>query len=205
MLLILSLAKIPEQTEKKPVRSNLKSIITEELDLVGFVLFAPACIMFLLAMVWGGNQYRWDSSTIIGLFCGAFVTILIFAAWEYRRGEKAMIPPKFARNRLVVFGCCTSCFQMGAMMLLSYYLPLWFQVVKSKTPTMSGVDVLPTAISQSVAAVVAGKFGTLSNCCFLHHQSTFLTLNSSGGRVLYSLGGIREHVDLYRQRVDNDP
>lgn len=158
-ILILSTLSIPEQMEKRPVWINLKNIVTEELDLIGFALFAPACVMFLLAMIWGGTTYPWRSSTIIGLFCGAFAMLLVCIAWVMYRGEKAMIPPNIARKRLVIFGCFTSCFQMGAVLLLSYYLPIWFQVVKNASPTMSGVMILPTAIAQILGAVLAGKFG----------------------------------------------
>ncbi|OCT49936.1 MFS multidrug transporter [Cladophialophora carrionii] len=153
---LLSLT-IPEQIKKQPVRGNLTNLVTKELDLVGFTLFAPACIMFLLAMIWGGEDYRWDSSVIIGLFCGAFVTFITFATWEYFRGDKAMIPPSIARKPLVMFGGFTSFLQVGALLLLSYYLPLWFQVVKDDSPLMSGVMVLPTAISQAIAGITAGK------------------------------------------------
>ncbi|KIW70229.1 hypothetical protein PV04_02520 [Phialophora macrospora] len=161
---LLSLG-VPEQIKKQPVRNNLKKIVAEELDLIGFILFAPACIMFLLAMTWGGNEYRWDSSVIIGLFCGAFVTSLVFAAWECFRGEKAMIPPSIARNPLVMFGGCTSFLQVGALLLLSYYLPLWFQVVKDDSPVLSGVMVLPTAISQAIAGITAGKLVQIIGYC----------------------------------------
>ncbi|KAJ9249768.1 hypothetical protein DTO207G8_6555 [Paecilomyces variotii] len=129
-ILILSTLSIPEQMEKRPVWINLKNIVTEELDLIGFALFAPACVMFLLAMIWGGTTYPWRSSTIIGLFCGAFATLL-----------------------------------MGAVLLLSYYLPIWFQVVKNASPTMSGVMILPTAIAQILGAVLAGKFVELIGYC----------------------------------------
>ncbi|KIX07798.1 uncharacterized protein Z518_02452 [Rhinocladiella mackenziei CBS 650.93] len=164
LCVLLSLA-IPEQMEKKPVRLNFKSIILEELDFTGFAFFAPACVMLLLAVTWGGQQYRWGSSTIIGLFCGSFAMFIVFSVWEVYRGEKAMIPPTIARNRLVIFGCFTSCFQMGSSLLLSYYLPLWFQVVKNASPTMSGVMILPTAISQGFGAVIAGKFVQVIGYC----------------------------------------
>ncbi|OAP64273.1 hypothetical protein AYL99_00245 [Fonsecaea erecta] len=156
---------IPEQVKKEPVRPNLKAIVTKELDLVGFAIFAPACIMFLLALIWGGNQYRWDSSVIIGLFCGAFGTFATFAGWEVFKGEKAMIPPAIARNRLVIFGCVTSFLQIGALLSLSYYLPVWFQVVKDESPVMSGVMVLPTAIAQAISGVTAGKLVQIVGYC----------------------------------------
>ncbi len=150
---------IPEHIKKEPVIGNLRAIITKELDLVGFVLFAPTCVMFLLALIWGGNEYRWDSSVIIGLFCGSSGTFIVFGAWELHRGEKAMIPPSIARKPLVLFGGLTSFLQVGALLLLSYYLPLWFQVVKNDSPIMSGVMVLPTAVAQAIAGITAGKVG----------------------------------------------
>ncbi|KIX94730.1 uncharacterized protein Z520_09420 [Fonsecaea multimorphosa CBS 102226] len=165
VLCILLLLPIPEQIKKKPVLPNLRAIVTKELDLVGFAIFAPACIMFLLAMIWGGNQYRWDSSVIIGLFCGAFGAFAAFAAWEIFRGERAMIPPAIARNRLVIFGCFTSFLQIGALLSLSYYLPVWFQVVKDESPVMSGVMVLPTAIAQAIGSIAAGKLVQVIGYC----------------------------------------
>ncbi|EXJ66452.1 uncharacterized protein A1O5_10604 [Cladophialophora psammophila CBS 110553] len=159
------LLPIPEQVKKQPVRSNLKAIITKELDLVGFTIFAPACVMFLLAMIWGGNQYRWNPSVIIGLFCGALGAFIMFAAWEVFKGEKAMIPPALARNRLVVFGCFTSFLQVGALLSLSYDLPIWFQVVKDESPVMSGVMVLPTAIAQAIGSIMAGKLVQVIGYC----------------------------------------
>ena len=150
--------------------------------------------MFLLAMLWGGNKYAWDSSITIGLFVGAFATAVVFVLWEHRRGEKAMIPPHFARNPLVVFGCCTSALQNGAMVLLSYYLPLWFQVVKDVSPTTSGVDVLPTAIAQSISAILAGRFGKC-NVSF-YQLCANNSLYSPSRRILHSLGNIWQLGDL---------
>lgn len=142
------------------MRENLKRIIKQELDLLGFCLFAPTCVMFLLAIIWGGHEYAWNSSVVIGLFCGAFATLSVFVAWELYRGDHAMIPPNIARRKLVIFGCITSCFQMGSLMVFSYFMPLWFQVVKDASPVMSGVMILPTALSQGIGSVSAGQFGT---------------------------------------------
>jgi hypothetical protein len=144
--------------------------VKEELDLVGFALFAPAAVMLLLAIIWGGNKFAWNSATIIGLFCGSVATTVVFALWQVHLGEKAMIPPRIIRKQLVVFGCATNFFQMASNLTLSYYLPLWFQVVKGATPLMSGVMILPTAISQSIGAVLAGKFGESKQVCSHDHR-----------------------------------
>jgi hypothetical protein len=64
---------------------------------VGFALFAPAAIQFLLALEWGGTRYPWASAIVISLFCGAAGTFAIFIYWEHRKGETAMIPLSMVR------------------------------------------------------------------------------------------------------------
>jgi len=59
-----------------------------KLDLIGFLLFTPAVVMFILALQWGGTDYTWDSATVIGLFCGALGNLLVFLAWEHRVGAE---------------------------------------------------------------------------------------------------------------------
>jgi xanthine/uracil permease len=56
------------------------------------MLVSPAVIMFLLALEYGGNQYAWNSSVVIGLLVGATVTFAIFLVWEHRQSDGAMIP-----------------------------------------------------------------------------------------------------------------
>ncbi|KAF3391904.1 Efflux pump mlcE [Talaromyces pinophilus] len=150
-ILHLLFLRIPEQTAKKPISQNIITLV-RELDIGGFVLFASTCIMFLLALNWGSSTYPWKSATVIGLICGSLVTACIFAVWQRRRGDRAMIPPTIISNRLVLFGCLVSGFQMGALALLAYYLPLWLQIVKDASPTNSGVMTLPSAISQALGS-----------------------------------------------------
>lgn len=184
-ILVLLFLRVPEQIPKKSVLQNFMPLL-RELDIVGFVLFAPACIMFLLAVNWGGTTYPWDSATVIGLLCGSFVTICIFAVWQWHRGDRAMIPPTIIGNQLVLFGCLVTVFQMGALILLSYYLPLWFQVVKDADPTMSGVMSLPSALSQALGSVVAGKVGSSRLMSFL--SAAMLISDSSNDQTLHPMG-----------------
>lgn len=129
------------------------------LDLLGFGLFAPAAIMFILALEWGGNQYAWSSATIIGLFCGSFGMIVVFVAWEHRMGHKAMIPLSILKRRVIWSTTVHFGFFTGSMLTATYYLPLYFQTVKDASPLMSGVDLLPSIISQAIATVTFGALG----------------------------------------------
>lgn len=78
------------ETEKKPVLDRLKS-----LDGIGFGLLAGSVTMLLFALQWGGVQYAWSSSVVIGLFVGAGVVLILFVPWTLKRGENALIPPRF--------------------------------------------------------------------------------------------------------------
>ena len=115
--------------------------------------------MFLLAIQWGGSAYPWGSSRIVGLLCGAVAGLLAFMFREKLHGNKAMISPTFVRNSVVFFSFWTVLFQFGSLMVLTYYLPLWFQVVKEASPVKSGIMLLPTIISQTLFTGVAGAIG----------------------------------------------
>lgn len=118
--------------------------------------------MFLLALQYGGNQYAWDSSVVIGLFCGAGVTSIVFVAWNWRVGEEAMIPTYLVRQRVMWTSCLVMTFNMVLVFLASYYLPIYFQTVKGDNPLKSGVDLLPSILAQMLFAVLSGFLGELS-------------------------------------------
>jgi hypothetical protein len=143
----------PEKTESKKVNTGN---FLQSLDLVGFALFAPAIIQLLLALQWGGTKYAWNDSTIIGLFCGGAATLLVFLTWEYFKGDDALIPFSVVRVRIFWSSCLTCFFQFGSMLCLNFYLPIWFQAVKGVSPASSGVDLLPSIISQMLFAIVSG-------------------------------------------------
>ncbi|KAJ5765128.1 hypothetical protein N7520_004687 [Penicillium odoratum] len=147
---VLFFVNIPELTVASNHLSVLR-IVREKLDLIGFFIFAPAMIQLLLALDYGGNQYAWNSATVIGLFCGSGMMFLLFLAWEYRTGTEAMFP-----LHMSVFVVSFFFFAGGMTACATYYLPLYFQVVKGASPMMSGVYMLPNIISQLILVISAG-------------------------------------------------
>ncbi|KAJ9483491.1 hypothetical protein VN97_g9911 [Penicillium thymicola] len=145
---------------KPPTRDAIKgpSVLRrlQNLDLLGAVLFAPAIIMIFLALQWGGTEYAWKSATIIGLFIGGAGLGLVFALWQIRKGDDAMIPPRLVSERTMFFSCLSEFFAMGAVYISIYYLPEWFQVIKGASPTKSGLMYLPLALSDVLSATLTG-------------------------------------------------
>ncbi|KAI2627379.1 MFS general substrate transporter [Hypomontagnella submonticulosa] len=149
--LLLLLVRIkPAKTEEQTLVNKLKS-----LDGIGFLLFAGSLTMLLLALQWGGNDYAWNSSVVVGLFVGFGVVLALFIAWQLRLQDEALIPPQLFTGHRNVWLICTSAFFLnGPFQTVIYWLPIWFQAVLGATPTQSGVDYLPTVISDVLASFI---------------------------------------------------
>ncbi|TVY33440.1 Efflux pump [Lachnellula subtilissima] len=155
--LLLLLIKLPDRIDRTNNAPRLTIIgLAKKLDVVGFLIFAPAIVMLLMALRWGGTEYPWKSATIIGLFCGAGITLIPFVIWEYYVGDNAMIPVSIVSHRVVWSGCIYAGLFLGAVMTFTYYMPIYFQAVRGISPSLSGVYMLPSIPSQMIAAAVSG-------------------------------------------------
>ena len=91
----------------------------------------------------------------------------VFVVWERRQEDNAMIPASIVGVRHVYVSCITAAFQGGGMLILTYYLSLWFQTVKHRSPVMSAVALLPTFALQVVGSVLFGVLGTYTSTFIL--------------------------------------
>jgi hypothetical protein len=161
--LTLLTVKIPER--RKETETNDGSpppTLLSKLDLTGSCLFAAFAIMLLLALQWGGTKYAWNSAIIIGLFCGAGGTLVLFWGWEYHVGEKALIPLFILSKRIVWCSCLFVGIFFGGSLISAYYLPIYFQAVKGVTPAVSGVYMLPTILSSIFTMIPVGLLSKFS-------------------------------------------
>ncbi|OJJ08177.1 hypothetical protein ASPVEDRAFT_89407 [Aspergillus versicolor CBS 583.65] len=154
--ILLLLLHVPELTEKPRFSLDLVKRTIPELDLIGFTLFAPAAIMALLALYYGGNEFPWDSSQVIGLFVGAGVTITVFGFWERYMGDRAMIPPSMVSHHIVYTSAINGATLVASILVAAQYLPIYFQGVRGYGPAMSGVNTLPGILSQLLTVIVSG-------------------------------------------------
>jgi hypothetical protein len=154
-LAAIAIVRIPDSRDKSKARSSVFESI-KRLDPIGFCLFASSCTMLLLALQWGGSTYTWRSSTIIGLFIGSAVLIVLFYMWELRCGDSAMVPPSILRLRVVYSACLINLSQFASLQIFSYYLPVWFQTILGVSPIRSGVDFLATILPLITFSILAG-------------------------------------------------
>jgi hypothetical protein len=157
---VIVLIQIPDHLQKPGWRSVMRNAVTT-FDLPGFLLFAPAAIQFFLALQYGGNQFAWNSSQVIGLFCGAAATFILWLLWDYYQGDNTMVPFSMMRKRIVWACCICGSFFGSTIFVTAYYLPIYFQSVRAHSPFHSGVDVLPGILTQMVFSVFAGMLSRL--------------------------------------------
>ncbi|EPS29061.1 hypothetical protein PDE_04008 [Penicillium oxalicum 114-2] len=146
---------------KRPTRTTPLSIpeLIKKLDLAGCLGFIPAVVMLLLALQWGGDgskEHAWNSATIIGLFCGAGVSLILFLIWEHYQGDDAMLPLKFFRDLTIIASCLYGFALLGGYVVVGYFLPEWFQIIKGANPQSSAVMLLPNVITNFISKAVIG-------------------------------------------------
>ncbi|KAI0396412.1 major facilitator superfamily domain-containing protein [Xylariaceae sp. FL0594] len=183
-VVVIILLHIPQQTAKPPARVVARRL-HRHLDLIGFVLFAPAILQLLLALQYGGNDFPWNSSRVIGLFSGSAANFVVWFLWNRRKGDEALFPRGIISRTAVWASGVYQGLLMSAVYGGVYDLPIYFQAIDNASPLLSGVYLLPTILPQLVTAACSGilisKLGYVMPLGFL--SSTILSIASG----LYSL------------------
>ena len=135
----------------RPLREKLA-----HLDLLGNILLLAASVMFFLALQYNNSGIPWGDSRVIGLLAGAGAGGLLFAGWQFWRGDRALIPPRIALQRSVAFSFAAAFFIYGALLTQNYFLPIWFQAIKGRSAVLSGVDMIPYLLSAALGSLFAG-------------------------------------------------
>ncbi|KAK6068103.1 MFS multidrug transporter [Seiridium cupressi] len=155
----LLLLHIPDQIQKSNPLKVVRGI-HHHLDLIGFALLAPAIVQLLLALQFGGNQFSWSSSQVVGLFCGSGATFIIWVFWNIHEGDKALLPFSIIKREEVWTSGFNYAFVMSTVFGSTYFLPVYFQAVMGANAVMSGVYLLPIVLPQLLSAVVGGSLVT---------------------------------------------
>ncbi|GKT41661.1 efflux pump roqT [Colletotrichum spaethianum] len=129
-----------------------------DLDLVGNIFLLGACVMLFLALEFTTQGEAWSSARVIGLLSGAGATAAVFAAWQWWKQDGALIPPAIIKQRTVAASCVAAFTTYGALLIHSYFLPIWFQAIKGETAISSGIDMIPYVATNAFFSLLSGIF-----------------------------------------------
>ena len=141
----------------QPADSLLGKI--NQLDPIGFILIAASTVCLLFALQWGGNQYLWNDGRIVALLVLFGIFGLAFIGVQAWRKDEATVPSSIFFQRTVFSGCVVSLGIGSLIVLVSYYLPIWFQAIQGKSSQNSGLSLVALLLSV-VVFVMASGFAT---------------------------------------------
>jgi EmrB/QacA subfamily drug resistance transporter len=126
------------------------------IDVSGFALLGSGISALILLTTWGGTQYPWGSSTIVGLGVLGVGLLAVFAWWELRAPEP-ILPLRLFRSS--VFSVANAMgFAIGmAMFGAIIFITLFLQIVYGVSATSSGLRTTPLMAGLLVAAVLSGR------------------------------------------------
>ncbi|KAE8352484.1 major facilitator superfamily domain-containing protein [Aspergillus coremiiformis] len=133
-----------------------------KLDPIGTATFLPGMVSLLLALQWGGTTYAWNSGRVIALLVVAGTLLLLFIGIQIKKQDTGTVPPRILLQRSMLSGFWYAFMLNGAMLVVLYYLPLWFQAIKAASAVKSGLMTLPLILGLVVGSVIAGAGVTRS-------------------------------------------
>lgn len=150
---------LPTNMPKLNIRETLAKI-----DGLGLLLGTAAVILLLIPISEGGHAgVPWDSPQVIAMFTVGGVCLIAFLAIEWKWAELPMMPLSMFRSKSVSAMLAQS-FLLGACYYsYLYFLPLYFQNVRGKSPLIAAALQLPLVVAQSSFSTFGGLYMTWMN------------------------------------------
>ena len=149
LALVVTSAVLPASIRRNRVR----------IDTAGAVVLTLAITAIVLVTSWGGTEYPWDSSTIVGLIVAVAVLLPAFVVIE-QRAEEPLLPLRLFRSRTFTLASGIGLLLGVAMFGAISFLPLFLQTVNGATATDSGLLLVPLMLGLLTASIVAGQVVT---------------------------------------------
>jgi len=128
-------------------------------DYGGAVLMIAGISALLLLTSWGGIEYAWTSPVIFGLGAAGLL-LLAFFVFQETRASEPLLPLRLFRHS--IFSVSTGLSLVIGLGLFGSisYLPVYFQVVRGTSATMSGLQMAPMALVVVFTVAMTGRLIT---------------------------------------------
>jgi EmrB/QacA subfamily drug resistance transporter len=129
--------------------------LEHSIDYLGSALMVAGVSCLLLVSSWGGTEYAWTSTPIIGLTAVGVALIALFVAQQFR-AEEPLLPPRLFKDR--IFSVCSGVgVIVGAAIFGAIaFLPIYLQIVKGDSATASGLWLVPLMLGLVGSSITSG-------------------------------------------------
>ena len=131
--------------------------VSHRIDWEGAIALTLALGSLVLITSLGGRDFAWASPQILGLAALCVVATLAFLYAESRAVEPILPLALFSNN--VFWVTSVIGFVAGAAMFGAItFLPLYLQIAKGSTPTMSGLQLIPMTAGILLSSTFSGRY-----------------------------------------------
>jgi EmrB/QacA subfamily drug resistance transporter len=126
------------------------------LDGAGAALLAGATSALMLACIWGGDRYAWDSPAILALL-GATVLLGGGLVVRERRAADPIVPLDLLRMPAVAIASAALFLATASLFAITVFVPLFLQATTGASPTEAGLLLIPMMLGVTLSTNVAGR------------------------------------------------
>jgi EmrB/QacA subfamily drug resistance transporter len=145
-----------------------------QLDIVGAALMIAAATTLLLALTSGGTRVPWLSSTIFALVATSLGLSAAFV-WWLRRAPEPFLPLTVLGNPVMRAGTAATSWMLGAILGLTVYMPLYFQLAHRLSATQAGLALIPIVVMTTPGSMLSGR-----SMMYLNHYK----VTAIGGAII---------------------
>ena len=126
------------------------------IDYLGAALLMAVVTAYLLVLSWGGIEYPWASTPVLGMLALALVLTAVLV-WQQFRTEHAILPPRMFASGVFTRGVILAFLTSIGLLGTTFLLPLFFQLVRGADAASSGFQVIPFLALNVVGAFTGGQ------------------------------------------------
>ena len=130
--------------------------VHRRIDYLCAAVLAAGLSAIVLFTSLGGTSYAWSSTFIVALIIVSVVMLVLFPFVEARAAEP-ILPLALFRNRTFVVTSAVGFIIGLALFGAVTFLPLYLQVVKGHSPTVSGLLITPMMAGLLVTSILSGN------------------------------------------------
>ena len=126
------------------------------IDYLGTVVLVLATTCLVLFTSLGGSTYRWASAPIVAFGIAGVVLSITFVIVE-RRAVEPVLPLHLFSIRTFSVANLVGFIVAFAMFGALTFLPIFFQIVRGESPTISGLQLLPLMVGLLIVSIGSGQ------------------------------------------------
>jgi EmrB/QacA subfamily drug resistance transporter len=125
-------------------------------DAAGAAMLAGATTALMLACIWGGTRYAWDSTAILALI-GTTLALAVALVVRERRAADPIVPLGLLRTPVVAIASTGMFLATASLFAVTVFIPLYLQVTTGASPIQAGLLLIPMMIGVTASTNFAGR------------------------------------------------